>query len=170
VRTARQAVTHGDLHGDNLFVEKERAWIIDFERTGPGHALRDFAELEVDIFTRLANPQQLDWPTLLELALALVRPATPTAAIMPTALINATPAALKALNVIKEVRSLAQEVVHHTDQREYLWSMLFDALFIASIGSAAPDQQLRAMLLSALICERLSSWGEQWPPVDWGIT
>ena len=44
-------MTHGDLHGDNLLVDKEHAWAIDFEHTGSGHILRDFAELEVDILS-----------------------------------------------------------------------------------------------------------------------
>ncbi len=30
----RQAITHGDLHGDNLFVDKSHAWAIDFEHSG----------------------------------------------------------------------------------------------------------------------------------------
>ena len=52
--SARQAITHGDLHGDNIFVDDIHAWAIDFERSGEGHILRDFTELEVDILTRLA--------------------------------------------------------------------------------------------------------------------
>ena len=91
VRTARQTVTHGDLHGDNLFVEGDRAWIIDFERTGPGHALRDFAELEVDIYTRLLAEETVDWQALLELALVLAQPATPTNAFTPDAIDRSQP-------------------------------------------------------------------------------
>ena len=60
----RQAITHGDLNGDNLFVDGEHAWAIDFERTGPGHILRDFIELETDIITRL-TPLPAENPNLL---------------------------------------------------------------------------------------------------------
>lgn len=162
VRNSRQAITHGDLHGDNLFVEQGRAWIIDFERTGPGHALRDFAELEVDIFTRLAQGKQLDWPALLALAQTIVQPTTPATPVVLSPAVANNGAAAKAVAVINEIRALAQELVRHSDQREYLWGMLFDALFIASIHSADEEQKLRAMLLSTVICERLRTWGSPW--------
>ena len=56
----RLAVTHGDLHSDNLFVDGEHAWVTNFERTGPGHILRDFIEMEVDLFTRLGAGMSAD--------------------------------------------------------------------------------------------------------------
>ncbi len=49
-----EAVTHGDLHGDNLLIDsRKNAWVIDFERSGEGHVLQDFIELESDILNRL---------------------------------------------------------------------------------------------------------------------
>ena len=59
VADAKQAVVHGDLHGDNMFVSQQYGWVIDFERTGPSHALRDFAELEIDILTRLLSTEKM---------------------------------------------------------------------------------------------------------------
>ena len=54
VETTQRAVTHGDLHGDNLLIDsRKNAWVIDFERSGDGHALQDFIELESDIINRL---------------------------------------------------------------------------------------------------------------------
>ncbi|PDW02240.1 phosphotransferase, partial [Candidatus Viridilinea mediisalina] len=55
VANPRKAITHGDLHGDNLFVTPLHAWPIDFERTGEGPILRDFVELIQDILTRIAQ-------------------------------------------------------------------------------------------------------------------
>ncbi|PDW02245.1 hypothetical protein CJ255_15005, partial [Candidatus Viridilinea mediisalina] len=55
VANPRKAITHGDLHGDNLFVTPTHAWPIDFERTGEGPILRDFVELIQDILTRIAQ-------------------------------------------------------------------------------------------------------------------
>ena len=50
------AIVHGDLHGDNVFVDtRHDVWVIDFERTGPGPILQDFVELETDILTRLSS-------------------------------------------------------------------------------------------------------------------
>jgi CheY-like chemotaxis protein len=162
IPTARQAVTHGDLHGDNLFVEEERAWLIDFERTGPSHALRDFAELEVDIFARLIPQERVDWATLQRLAEWLVSPTMP-GAFPDSAQLDPNPAVQKAQQVISGVRALAQEVVRHSDQREQLWAMLFDALFVASISAMPENQRLRALLYAGVICRRLSTWHEAWP-------
>ena len=61
------AVTHGDLHCGNLFIDKHREpWIIDYERTGEGPILRDFVELELDIIlqglsTTEAEPEIPPW-------------------------------------------------------------------------------------------------------------
>lgn len=163
ITTARQAITHGDLQGDNLFVEEERAWLIDFERTGPSHALRDFAELEVDIFARLIPQEWVDWATLQRLAEWLVSPTAP-GAFAVTAEITHNIEVQKALQVISGVRALAHEVVRHSDQREQLWAMLFDALFVASINVMPETQRLRALLYAGVICQRLATWPEAWPP------
>ena len=163
VPTARQAVTHGDLHGDNLFVEEERAWLIDFERTGPSHALRDFAELEVDIFARLIPQERVDWATLHRLAEWLVTPTEP-GAFTVTAELDANAEVRKALEVISGARGLAHEIVRHSDQREQLWAMLFDSLFVASVNSMPETQRLRALLYAGVICQRLACWQEAWPP------
>jgi hypothetical protein len=45
---------HGDLHSGNIIVDDEaHAYVIDYERTGPGFYLRDFVELEKDVRLRL---------------------------------------------------------------------------------------------------------------------
>ncbi len=162
IPSARQAVTHGDLHGDNLFVEGDRAWIIDFERTGPSHALRDFAELEVDIFVRLLAPDAIDWPSLYRLARLLIEPTVAGQGFGVDAGLEEQTALGKARQVIGGIRSLAREVVLYSDQREYLWAMLFDALFVASVDSMPPSQRMRALLYASLICQRLSHWGDEW--------
>ena len=155
--TIYHAITHGDLHGDNLFIEGEQAWIIDFERTGLSHALRDFAELEIDIYTRLAADSSLDWETLHELATVLVGATQPDSVLQPTLMLSMHPAATKALAVISAVRQLAITVAPYTDQREYLWALLLDALYVASVRSIDTRQRQRAILLASVICERLAN-------------
>ncbi len=78
VRNTRQAVTHGDLHGDNLFVDDNQAWAIDFERSGPGPILRDFCVLIVDILTRLAQFDEHDLPLFYDLAVTICAPYKPS--------------------------------------------------------------------------------------------
>jgi DNA-binding NarL/FixJ family response regulator len=159
---ARQAITHGDLRGDNLFMDDERAWAIDYERAGPGHILRDFVELEMDIVTRFL-PDEVDLSLLYELVLVLVEPLEPTAPFRQTKKLLANPETRKALNVIAGLRQLAYEMTRYPDSREYLWGLLLDALFVATLVSEKLQRE-RALLLGAVLCCRLRHWGEEWPP------
>jgi CheY-like chemotaxis protein len=160
---ARQAITHGDLHGDNLFVDGEHAWAIDFERTGPGHILRDLAELEVDIVTRIVL---LPAYQLYELAVTLAEPGEPKKPVRPTAHLRADTETRKALHVVSGLRKLAYEATHYLDSREYLWALLLDSLFVATLVSEDNPQRDRALLLGSVLCGRLRHWGKEWPPKD----
>lgn len=162
-----QAITHGDLHGDNLFVDESHAWAIDFERSGPGPILRDFAELEVDIVTRLVSLPEEDHSLFYELAVVLAEPSEPTMPFQPTDQLLKNFETSKALNVITGLRSLAHEVTHYSDSREYLWGLLLDTLFVASLVSEESPQREWALLLGAVLCGRLRHWGKEWPPEDW---
>ena len=58
--TSWQATTHGDLNEHNILVTAQGdCWLIDFYRTGPGHILRDAAELETAIKFNLAEIDDL---------------------------------------------------------------------------------------------------------------
>jgi CheY-like chemotaxis protein len=164
------AVTHGDIHGDNLVVDKEHAWAIDFERTGHGHNLRDFAELEVDIFTRLIAHPLNDLSGLCDLALILAGPDESMTSVQPSALPSSGTEISKALKVIFGLRRLAYEVTHYRDFRQYLWGVLLDALFVATRAPADSPQREPALLLGAVLCERLRHWRHRWPPQDWDFT
>lgn len=159
-----QAVTHGDLHGDNLFVSASHAWAIDFERSGPGHILRDFVELEVDVITRLVAFPENDLSKLYELAIVIAAPTDP---LMPFQL---SPRLLndhqirKAIDVIAELRKIAHKLTNYRDSREYLWALLLDALFVATLVSEESAQRARTLLLSSVLCNRLRLWGQDWPP------
>jgi hypothetical protein len=156
IRGVRQAITHGDLHGDNLFVDGEHAWVIDFERTGSGHILRDFVELEVDIVTRLVPFPANDLAQFYELARVLAQPATLIAPFQTSERLQADPTSRKALAVIAGLRHLAYGTTQNSDSREYLWGLLLDALFVASLTPPEAPQRDRALLLSAVLCDHLS--------------
>lgn len=167
---SRQAITHGDLHGDNLFVDYEHAWAIDFERTGPGHVLRDFVELEVDMVTRLVSFPEHGLSHLYQLAVVLAEPSIPATPFRASAQLLAEPETRKALGVIAGLRRLAYEVAPYRDFREYLWGLLLDTLFVATLAAEGAPQRERALLLGAVLCERLRHWGGEWPPGDWPAT
>jgi hypothetical protein len=164
-----EAISHGDLWGENILVEGTRCWVVDYERTGWGHALRDFVELEVDIITRLVRLSSEDLIVFYELAIALARPST-VLGYLPywTARLKDNSEALKAFNAIDHLRYLADRIMGYMDVREYYWGLLLDALFATTLAPAGSPQQERTLLLASVLCGRLENWGrEEWPPKGW---
>lgn len=171
---SRQAVTHGDLQGENLFVDQEgHAWPIDFERTGPGPILCDFVEIIHDIVTHLSQIKKEELSLLYELAVAICAPRTPDQPMRPTQRMRQHPKALIALQVIWRIQQLARERAWYTDQRELLWGLLLNSLYVATIVPEHRGRYFKTLLLASVICGRLSHWDSAewpppgWPPVDW---
>lgn len=148
------APTHGDLHGDNLFVGAEHAWLIDFGRTGQGHALRDFIELEVDIITRLLMASPLQQEQLVQLSLALANPARLTDAITVPDEVWADPLAQKAVILIEYLRGLAQTLLPQAGMREYMVGMLCNCVYVALLKRIRPEQRSRSVCYATAIVEQ----------------
>ena len=153
------------LHAQNLFVDGEHAWTIDFERTGSGHCLRDFIELETDIATRLAAFPNENLIPYFRFAVALAALSEPGSPASPDPVADFE--AQKALSVINGIRKLAHQTTGYQNSREYLWGLLLNAIFIGSLVDEQSLQRCRAFLLAAVLCERLSRWGQAWPPEEW---
>jgi len=154
----RLAVTHGDLHADNLFVDADHAWVIDYERSGPGPILRDVTELEVDILTRLVAPERVGQGDFYSLAATLAHPTAPETSLLPLIGPSADREITKALQTVQSLRALAHRSIQIPDMREYYWGLLLDALFVALLRTTPSFQQERALILSAVLCRRLEYW------------
>jgi hypothetical protein len=165
--SAIQAITHGDLHGDNLFVEKEHAWAIDFERSGLGHILRDFVELEEDIITRLIALPEGNLSLFYCLAVTLTKPISFTEPITLPKCFEKDKEIKKALGVIHGLRSIAHEITHCEDMHEYYWGLLLDAFFSLKLAEPYSPKWRQGLLLSSLLCARLKNWGRIWPLAGW---
>lgn len=175
---ARVAITHGDLHGGNLLVDAEHGWAIDFERTGWGHWLRDFVELEVDLVTRLmALPDDSELDQFVRLAVVLVSKLEPDSQLIKLAAGNAASAAdngavsaagdiAKVVKVVTALRRIMNEVAKPSDIREYLWGLLLDAAFAAAWAPPDSEPRRRALVLGAVICNRLEHMSGRWPLRD----
>ena len=151
-------IAHGDLHGDNFFVDKgDMTWLIDFEHTGPAHALRDFVELEADIKLRLAQYPADDLPALAALERSLLTGQTLGAMLLPAWEVLQHPGLYKTFQVIAGIRHLAHLATGVTRLPEYYHALLYETLFMASLTRLRQAVRERALLSAALIVERLTA-------------
>jgi CheY-like chemotaxis protein len=163
---AKQATIHGDLHGDNIFVDEGHAWAIDFERSGPGHILRDFVELEQNIITRLLVLPD-DLRLFYRIAIILTRPVSPSEPIVLPEYFMEDKEVKKGLEVINGLRSLAHKVTGFEDMHEYYWGLLLDTSFSLVLSEAEIPRWWRSRLFASILCTRLKEWGGRWPPANW---
>jgi hypothetical protein len=161
------AITHGDLHGDNLFVDHRNAWVIDYERSGPGHAVRDIAEIEVDIVTRLTAIEDFKvFNQLVQTVVATLCSSKPQAsAPFPSGESFELAESAKTLAVIQGLHEIATGLGLLADSCEYLWALLIDALFIMLARATGPSQRKRAQWFGAALCAGLEAM--QCPRLSW---
>ncbi len=166
VKSTRVAVTHGDLHGDNLLVDgKNNVWVIDFERCGEGHILQDFIELEADIFNRLEEHNE-NFGAYFKMCFTVLKQKN-IQGFEEAETRSEDPRIEKALQTISILRTLAVKYTGITDAREYLFGLLFNMIFRALMlrKTGAPNSK-RAALLASLICHRLDHWDDPWPTAE----
>jgi ActR/RegA family two-component response regulator/thiamine kinase-like enzyme len=168
------SVTHGDLLGDNFFVDKEnKSWTIDYERTGFGPILQDFVQLELDILVRIANFERSELHDFLILLTTLF----PDKTWLPTQPLGTNShIASKCSAVIQTIRTLANEFLPaNLDWRVYYWGVLLNAAFrtilleekIKRVNQANQAELVHEQNLTctvgALIGWRLENWDKEWP-------
>ncbi|MEM7111280.1 MAG: response regulator [Chloroflexota bacterium] len=161
---ARYCITHGDLNGNNVFVDEDsHTWLIDFSRTGWGPALRDVTELETvikyeflaedDVFKRLAFE---------DIALApdwFRRPL-----ILPDELSKQF-AYVRAHAAIQQIRYSAAQIAETDAMTAYWVGLLFYALKFVSWDETTrrgallslPIRQ-QALYGAARLCQRLAAF------------
>lgn len=171
VAKTRMAVTHGDLHGDNLLVDsKQNPLVIDYERCGEGHALQDFIELEADIISRLGGHSQSQFEYIKMFIFILQHKELCAFEDLGDFATTDTKRIVKTLQVISALRSLALTCVGIRDAREYIFGLLFNILFRATIShyKFQDKGQHQALVLASIACHRLDHWDEpSWPPAEW---
>ena len=168
VDNTRVAITHGDLHGDNLLIDsRKNAWVIDFERTREGHALQDFIELESDILNR-HQARNEDLACYYQMCL-IVASQKEIQGLHENEMESLNPGIRKALQTISLLRQLAFECTGIQDARQYLLGLLFNTIFRATINNQEKyrARQYRALMLAGIFCHRLDHWNEPWPPEEW---
>ncbi|MEW6607489.1 MAG: response regulator [bacterium] len=144
--------THGDLNGKNILVDEDKhPWLIDFFRTGYGHILRDFVELEADIKFNYLETSNIE--TLYEFEKSLVSPEQfdePYSFKSPIEELN------KAFAIIQDLRSLAHSFVQPcNDIYEYYIGLLYHTINMIRYPNIKKERLRHALLSSSLICEKL---------------
>lgn len=175
------AVLHGDLHGDNCFVDKTRKelWLIDYERSGPGPIIEDWVELENDILTRLACFDQKNRDKFFELVVRVASSSKEEFWTLPIPTTNHVEA-IKALDVIREIRKQAGATTGlKGDERQYLWGLLLNVVFRLTLPQGSPGSKKdkecdlttieRCLLLGGVICRSLENGNRTWPPREWQL-
>ncbi len=164
------AVTHGDLHAANLLIDdSHNAWVIDFERSGEGHALQDFIELESDLINRMLSANE-GFSQYFRLCLAVSAPKE--IGNLGDSFDRDSSDMSKLIQTISKIRSLARKCTGITEARQYLIGLLFNTIFRATIikedaSESERKSQYRALMLASVICHRLDHWDEPWPPEHW---
>jgi len=173
-RNAFNVITHGDLHGENIFVEigdenQINCWVFDFERTGFGPRFRDCVELEVDILINLLdlslNDDHLIYKLILIFLLKYKRLPSTDLPPIPVGILRGsnlttTEQVVKALNCIWEIRSQALEFVteNFPSIEPYYWGLLCDALYVCCITEDKRSEKYKkAFFLAAMVCHRLDN-------------
>ena len=157
-------VTHGDMHSRNILIDDSgQAWLIDFARTGRGHVLRDFIELESDI--KFALVAEADMMALCDFELALLSTDRLSDDTSYGDQFDLKPLN-KAFTVLCDLRKLASRFSPTADIREYHQALLHQTLNVVRLKHIGPLKKQHALLAAALICERLQNWNAPWPPED----
>jgi CheY-like chemotaxis protein len=165
----KTAITHGDLHGDNLMVDdRKNVWVIDFERCGRGHILQDFIELEADVLNRLlGHPANMH--TYLKMCMTVFKPTTINS-FQDTDVSSEDAEIEKALKTISIIRGIAAQCTNIQDAREHLYGLLFNMIFRAQLLQKTDRPKSAYPLLTAgIICHRLEHWDQSWHPIEWNI-
>lgn len=150
-------VTHGDLNGRNILIDENgHPWLIDFFRTGKGHLLRDFVELEADIKFNCLETSDIQALFEFESSLVIAKKCDENYE-FPNRRNNEELS--KAFNIIKELRSSAKIVMAHSNNMsEYYMSLIFHTINAIRYPNVRKERKRHALLSASLLSRALENW------------
>jgi CheY-like chemotaxis protein len=145
---------HGDLYGKNILIDQHNeSWLIDFETTGEGPVLQDYASLENYVRLYLSESEDLDklfkWERRLfsrELTTLNNNFETDSEAIF------------KIHHTIMTIRCLAEKTKYFSD-RAYLVALLFNALRTTTFLDLSSKIREHALQSASSIADRIARGG-----------
>lgn len=152
--------THGDLNASNILVDRAGStWLIDFLRTGRGHILRDFAQLDVTTRILLLEPDDATLDERLEMEQTLLEAERFSDVESLDGLLRTSNLPLaKSFATAVHLRRLAAAQARRNpraDMAEYYTASLYYALNTIRFWNLPPLQREHALLSAALLAERL---------------
>lgn len=153
--------THGDFNPHNLLVDSnERAWLIDFQKTGPSHILRDITMLDATIrFQLLATPGDATLEDCLQMeeVLCSIKHFSEVEQ-LPSKLATTNLPLAKAYGTILHLYKKAYHLISQNpsnDMNEYYCALFYHALNTTRFISLSEGQREHALLCASVLAERL---------------
>ena len=159
-RPTYRSITHGDFNGNNILVDTTgQTWLIDFLRTGPGHILRDVAELDTVLRIQMLSDEEVSLEERLRMEETLLNCTRfSQVAHLETQLPTENPSLAKAFAISVHLRTIAHRIVDQnpTDAMdEYYIALLYYALNMIRFYSLPTIQREHALLSACLVAEHL---------------
>ena len=152
--------THGDLNADNILVDgSDHAWLIDFEHTGPGHILRDIAELDLVVRVQLLLAEDASLAERLEMEEALCQPKNlADVELLQNAFHTENPALAKAYATTVHLRKVVCDLIAknpNANLDEYYVALLYYSMNALRFLSWRGLQRQHALLSASLLADSL---------------
>ena len=164
VRPTYICTTHGDFNQHNLLVDSSgHMWLIDFQRTGQGHILRDIAKLDSEVLFQLLRSEEatLEECLHMEEVLCSIEHFSQLER-LTTNLPTENQALAKAYSIAVHLRSLARKLVAQNpsdDISEYYIALFYNAVNTLRFYSLPARQREHALLCASLLADRLGLKG-----------
>lgn len=139
---------HGDMHAGNIMVGPSNIpFLIDFSHARDGHALFDWACLEISLLNTIVVPQiEAAWKDIRQVIQYLHN--INNRKMLPD------DALTRLLTPIKDIRFIVEQIMMHTNQRTVDWSQYYLALTMCALRAITwemPIANRRLMLLVAAL-------------------
>jgi CheY-like chemotaxis protein len=159
IRSTVTAITHGDFNEHNILLDRRGdAWLIDFMRTGPGHILRDVAQLDSVVRFQLLGPDEATLDERFEMESALsATTRTDQLGALTAAFGTTNPALRKVFETSVGLRAIAARLIEAGglgDFGEYQIASMFFAVNTIRFYSLPQTQREHALLAACVLAER----------------
>ena len=160
VKPTYVCTTHGDFNESNILVDNTgHSWLIDFRRTGPGHILRDVAELEAIVRLKLLGRDDATLQERLEMEERLCSIQHFSQIDSLSSFAPENEAVAKAYATSVHLRSLARKLVSQNpndDISEYYIALFYFSINMLRFYYLPTIQREHALLSASLLAEKLT--------------